>query len=328
MPIMLFVFSSSIFSQAPATGSPPSTPQNTAPGVVSSSNVNQASVSQIDKLQAEVDKIKDSQKSSSSAAVITGIASFLAVLVASLLALLGQWTMGKREERRTVAASKQSLELARQEAVFKHTEKILEFRLKQMEQFYAPMFALLEQSKALYDKLLAQLVQDESGKYQMDPQVKEIPGYRLYVLAEDGKWKGFRLLDQLPEVKKNAKALALVDGIIKIGNSMTQIISDHAGLASEKIIKTLGQYLAHFALLSTIYQSSETSAYPPGWHQMGYYPRELNKMIEEGYSELSRFLDKYASASRNMLETNQILGGIQQNWGYDGNPRFKHLKLL
>src|SRR5438094_2433469 len=110
----------------------------------------------------------------------------------------------------------------------------------------------------------------------------------MQVHAQDGIWKGFRLLDQFPAVRTNPKALALAERILQIGEQMTKIISGHAGLASKDLIDLLGEYLAHYAVLSTIYKLGETAPYEPGWHQMLYYPRQLNKKIEEGYRELSQ----------------------------------------
>ncbi len=94
---------------------------------------------------------------------------------------------------------------------------------------------------------------------------------------------------------------------------MTKIISDHAGLASKDLIDLLGAYLAHYAILSTIHKREETVAYEPGWHQKGYYPRELNGKIEEGYRELSQFLDEYAKASKRMLEAVPTVASQQQS---------------
>jgi hypothetical protein len=64
----------------------------------------------------------------------------------------------------------------------------------------------------------------------------------------------------------------------------------------------LGEYMAHYAILSTIYKLGETQPYDPGWHKMGYYPPQLNDKIEEAYREVSQFLDKYAAASNELLK--------------------------
>jgi len=256
-------------------------------------------------LQLQIDVAKSSQPSSRSdltTAIIAGFASLITVMVAGGLTLLGQRFMVRNDERRALLTAQRAVELARQEALFQQTEKILEFRVKQLELFYAPMFALLEQSKALYDKMLNQIVQDEPLKYK-PLATPDSEGYRVHVLAKDGTWKGFRLLDQLPAIRTSPHSWALIGHILSIGKLTTRIISKHAGLASEDVINLLGEYLAHYAILSTIYKSGETKPYEPGWHKMGYYPRQLNVKIEEGYRELSQFLDEYGKASKRMLET-------------------------
>ncbi|MGE0683197.1 MAG: hypothetical protein AB7P69_20145 [Candidatus Binatia bacterium] len=255
-------------------------------------------------LQLEIDLAKASKglgETNWVTAIVVGSPTLVAALIAGLLTLLSAYFTAKREERRAELTAQRSLELARQEAVFSHTEKILEFRLKQMELFYAPMFALLEQSRALYDKMLYQLVEDEPERYKLltgpDPE-----GYRMHVRAQDGDWKGFRLLDQFPAVKTNQKALTLAEQILHIGDQITKIISDRAGLASNDLIDLLGEYLAHHAVLSAVHKLRDTAPAKPGGHKILYYPRELNKKIEEGYRELNQFIGEYATASRNMLK--------------------------
>jgi hypothetical protein len=254
----------------------------------------------IDKIELEmIQKSGTSSGDSVRSAITAAAIGAFAVLVTAMVSFAGQLILLRRDDRRAVFAAERAVELAKQQAVFQHTEKIVEFRLRQMEQFYAPMFALLGQSKGLYDKMLYQLTQDEPQRYKLTAPDPE--GFQLHVRAKDGTWKGFRLLDQLPAITSNPKALALVDRIVQIGEQMTKIISEHAGLASEGLIALLGQYLAHYAILSTIYKQGETEPYEPGWHKMGYYPRELDAKIEEGYREVSRFIDQYAQASKQML---------------------------
>jgi len=259
----------------------------------------------VQKLELSAEK---TSRSSLTTAIIAGFATLVAALLAGGLTLLSQHIMGRREERRAILTAERTIELARQEALYRHGEKILEFRLKQMELFYAPMFALLEQSKALYDKMLHQLAYDAPTQYKLLPEA-DPDGYRFYVLAKDGSWKGFRLLDQLPAVRTIPKALALVEGILQIGEQMTKIISEHAGLASEDLAGLLGEYLAHYAILSTIHKRGETEPYEPGWHKMGYYPRDLNSKVAAGYHELSQFLDEYSERSKGVLEALPVTKG-------------------
>jgi hypothetical protein len=242
-------------------------------------------------LRARVQKLESiaagkSDKDTSNSLFTAGIAA-LAVLAAAGLGLYGQYVTAKR-----------TAELARRESIYRHTERILEFRVKQLELFYAPMFALLGQSKGLYDKMLHQLAEDDPQRYRWSPD----PSHdRFQVLAKDGTWQGFRLLDQLPAVRKFPKAMAIATEILRIGDSMTKIISSNAGLASEKLIGMLGQYMAHYAILATVDKLGEIEPYEPGWHQMGYFPRELDKEVEAGYRELSGFIDEHAREGKRIL---------------------------
>jgi hypothetical protein len=109
----------------------------------------------------------------------------LAAIFVGILALIGQFSLALREDRRSAAASQQALERARQEALFRQNETLLDFRLKQMELFYAPMRALLTQTGGLYDKMRLQLVQDEQERYRWAANTD--PGRRsLEVHQQDG----------------------------------------------------------------------------------------------------------------------------------------------
>lgn len=234
--------------------------------------------------------------SDSHTTMITAILAALAVLGAAMVGIVGQWFAAKRAAHLAGVEAERKGELAKQEALFRHTDKIVEYRLKQMELFYAPMFALMGQSKGLYEKLLDELAQLDSKTYR-----KNQDGH-LHVCT-DGKDLGeFRLLDRLPGLRDIPTVWALVEKIVSIGDSMTKIIAEHAGLASERIIDRLGQYLAHYAILSLLYKSTETTPYVPGWHSRGYYPRELDSELGADYREVSKFIDQHAIATERILE--------------------------
>jgi hypothetical protein len=237
----------------------------------------------------EADAVKSAELRRNPLVIAASIA-FSASLIGHLIALFTQF-----------AAAKRSLNQAKLEAAFSQAEKIVEFKTKQLELFYAPVFALLMQSKALYIKMSYILAETEPTKYKRleepDPE-----GYRLHVVDDSGQSKGFRLLDQLPAVRTNPHALPLVDGIIEIGNQLTKIISEHAGLASADLVGLLGEYMAHYAIISSVYKGNSPKPYAPGWHKMGYYPTSLNKRIEVEYREINRFIEEYANASKNVLQ--------------------------
>ena len=241
----------------------------------------------IEKLADRIDKLEKSNSTIYSA-IIAASAALIATLIGGGITLLGQrWT------------ARRDLELAKMEAAFKNTEKIVEYRLKQLELFYGPMFAFLEQSKGLYIKMEHQLIYDHPSLYKELP-TPDPDGYRVHVY--DGTaWKGFRLLDQLPQVKSSVNAKVLLDQIMAIGVNMTALISQHSGLASSDIIELLGEYLEHFAILKSIYDSSLTQPYPAGWHKRGYFPRRLNKAIKNDYVQLNKILDDYSKAGQHAL---------------------------
>jgi hypothetical protein len=263
------------------------------------------------KLEIEVTKPKPKDQGDIRTGLIAGFAVLIAALVAAAATLLTQWLIAKREREHDITAAARQLEIAREtaeqqldlsrnQAIFAQTEKILEFRVKQLEYFYAPMFALLQQSEALYEKLCDQLVQDHPDRYTRLPQ-RDSEGHWIHVLGEHGTSKPFRLLDQMPAIKDNAGALVLVDEIIAIGKKTTNIISKRAGLATADLIDLLGEYLAHFAMLCAIRANPTTKPSEPLAKKLGYFPRSLNAKVADGYRELSRFLDEYVNASKKML---------------------------
>ncbi len=241
----------------------------------------------LESLQSRVEKLEKSDEKGVPA-WIAFYGVIIAAAIAGIFALVGQFLNARRQR-----------ELDQRKALFDQAQRLLEFRLKQLELFYAPLFASLEQSKALYDKLLYQLSRDDPHQYQLLDQ-PDVDHYRMHVM-EDGKWKGFRLLDKLPAVRTNPKALNLVEEILSIGSRMTEIISKNAGLASVDLLPILGQYMAHYAILLTMHRRGETEPYPAGWHTMGYYPRELNAQVEKGYRELNEFLDSFVEASKRVV---------------------------
>jgi hypothetical protein len=254
----------------------------------------------LNRLTERVRKL-ETQMAEKSATPFAVYAVVVAAFITALAAVISSMITGKTQFRMAAAAAQQARELQRQQALFGHAEKILEFKLKQMQQFYAPMFALLGQSKGLYDKMLYELAETEPAKYRWAPK-PDPQDDRFQVKNKNGEWKAFRLLDQLPAVRGNFKAFALADRVLQIGDEMTRIIAKHAGLASEDLIDLLGRYMAHYAIISTIHKLAETEPYEPGWHKTGYFPRELDEKVAKGYRELSQFLTEYSNASKRLLE--------------------------
>lgn len=301
--LLLFPIGHTIFAEQSSLSPQPSQSTSAQPTPTDTTSKGlQRLTDQVRQLESDLAKAsKDSQNITVTTAIIAGSATLAAAIFGGVITLIGAYFTAKREERRATFQANRDLELARQEALFQHGEKFLEFRLKQMGFFYAPMFALLKQSKALYDKMSLQLVSDDPEQYKL---LKKDDSNEpcLHVYTEDRNWEEFRLLDQLPAVRTYPNILTLVERIIHIGEQMTKIISEHAGLASEDLVDLLGEYLAHHAILAMIYKQNETKPYKAGSHMMGYFPRELPNKIIQGYNEISALLNEYEKKTKQVLQ--------------------------
>jgi len=302
--------------------SPPSSPSPLANPVTLATGNPSAPSGEADKLdeiahRVRILEIDASQKgapwySSVLIPILTAFIGGLAVFWSARMGKIGQELAAKAAEASANRAAEANAELAKNAAVeaaklakdaalFKHAEQMMEFKLKQIQEFYGPLHAALQQSRGLYDKLLDQLVYDDSARYQRTPNATG-DDYRLQVLDKAGQWKDFRLVDQLPAVKSNQRAMALVDAIIGLGRNMCDIIATRAGYAAENSVELLGLYMAHHAILTAIRNGSESEAFEPGRHKVGAFPYGLDKVIGDKYHELSNAIDQYGQAYDRALQ--------------------------
>jgi hypothetical protein len=254
--------------------------------------------------------------------IATAIIGCIAVMFAALIGIVGQILNAKNAAKlasdsltsaATLAANEAAVrselarkaaedaaELARDAALHKRAEQMIEFKLKQIECFYAPIFAAFRQSKTLYDKMLQQLVRDVPTRYSENPLAtgKE---FRFRVTNEKGEVQGFYLVDELPAIKGYGSAMQLIDLTLDLGKSICTIITTHAGLASEDLIEDLGKYMAHHAILSAIRNGPDTKAFEPGTNKLGAFPFGLDTRIEQRLKELSKDIDDYDKGSSRSL---------------------------
>lgn len=198
--------------------------------------------------------------------------------------------------------AKRQVELALVEGRITYADKLLDLRLKQLELFFAPLHALLQQSKGVYAKLTMQLLEDKSRYRQADdPEMPD--GRKLEVFWADGRWYDWRLLDQMPPLKRDRLYRPLIDEIMRIGKEMTTLIQKHGAFAVDEkgVSDVFGEYLAHYAILLSVHRDGRAEAYVPGQHKIGYYPRRLNGIVEARYKALLQDLQPYISASNAVL---------------------------
>jgi hypothetical protein len=226
--------------------------------------------------------------------------TIIAAIIGAAAVFGSAWVAAKFGNRSQILASERAERLAKNEAEYRHTEQIIDFRVKQVQNFYAPMSALLRQSKDLYDKTLLQLSHDEPPRYRKNTDAVG-SDFRWQVFHK-GKWGNFYLLDQLPAIKENPRALALVDAMLAIGEKICEVISSNAGYATEDIVEMLGKYMAHHAILKTVRNGSETEPFEPGFHKVGYFPYGIDTKIREAYHEVFKSIDQGRQAGTETLK--------------------------
>ncbi|MEJ0091334.1 MAG: class I SAM-dependent methyltransferase [Limisphaerales bacterium] len=173
------------------------------------------------------------------------------------------------------------------EARYTYAAKVLDLRLRQIGDFYAPLRMHLEQSRILYKKLLWSL--DRLGKTNPDARIP-LDGFRLldhtYLILNDSKF-----CDVKP----------LVQSILDIGDKMSSIIAKHAGLIEGGMTETVIEYRAHLQMLKSSAIQKPPDGASEGWQKFGYYPRILNREVSDGYKEVLRHLEVYQEAGDEII---------------------------
>lgn len=158
----------------------------------------------------------------------------------------------------------------RLEAYYRNVEKALQFRLRQVNEFYGPMLLLLEQSRLVYEKLKEVI--------RKNPE--------LNIPPDD-----FRLLDHVSILVKFPKTKSFVRSILDIGKHMNELLRKKAGLIEGGLTQTYFDYVSHFEIINAIADAPQSEPILPGSQDSGYYPRALNREVINGYKRVVRRLD-------------------------------------
>ncbi len=171
------------------------------------------------------------------------------------------------------------------DARYQYAAEMLRFRLRQVQEFYAPALLLVEQSAMVYEKL----------KWTITKEIRD------FDVAD------FGLLDHIAEFNKNDKLRPLVSSIMQIGDHLTKLISEKSGLIEGGLTATFIQYQAHYSILKAASESGHAGPTHEGWREeFGYYPRSLNHEIREGYKVVLTHLENYATAGDKIVS--RLLG--------------------
>lgn len=190
-----------------------------------------------------------------------------------------------------------SLRKGAADAKYTYATEVLKLRMRQVEEFYAPMRLLLEQSRAVYDKLLWSL--ERLGKTNPRARI-DLNGFRLldhaYRILNDRKFKEIR---------------PLVKSILAIGDKLSDLLVTKAGLMEGGLSDTVVAYRAHLEMLKAAAFQRPPRDAREGWQQFGYYPRILNREFAEGYKEAQRHIELFRDAGDEIIW--KLLGRVRES---------------
>jgi hypothetical protein len=185
--------------------------------------------------------VADPAAESGAWAVLTSPA-VVAALVAAVVSTLG-WAVAHRKEDQ---------------------ERVRQFRVKQVNEFYAPVRLLLAENASLAKQL------------------------REAARAGDREW---HLLDNLAQVASDPELLLLAERIIKVNREIREILMTKAGLALQAPLpSSYERWIAHAHLLEQSVQSRSV----PANVEAKYFPKEFEEDIRSALqAAVSRLKESY-----------------------------------
>lgn len=173
-----------------------------------------------------------------------------------------------------------TLRRGKMDARFAFASEIHQYRVQQVTEFYAPALLLIQQSKIIYDKLIWTMRREQTD----------------FVKEE------FKLLDQIAELKADTKFQPIITELINVNDQLTKLISEKAGLIEGEITKPYFDYQGHIAILKAAGEQNLSGDKKDGWHELGYFPREINAEIENGYKTVLAHIKNYSSAGDEIID--------------------------
>lgn len=193
--------------------------------------------------------------------------------------LVGAWVswLAQRGQQRTAA------NISRASAAYEAVSKIMDFRSRQLNEFYSPMRFLLQQTGRVRRQMCDMLIKQPGGEkffYKLEPNQKE----HLWV-RKDGSEEPFRLIAYMHEIAVNhGRLMPFVEEIVLIGDRLSILVRDKGGLArseNPELISALGEYLGHYSILKDAFTKAKADpALLKGLSYNVTYPRHLDDLLD------------------------------------------------
>lgn len=184
--------------------------------------------------------------------------------------------------------------------------KLIEYRSKQVNEFYGPMLVLLKQSKELSTQLHTQLTKDSPARYIFECDNTSKTGTSLFIHESGKEKKAFRLISELPYLGTNHKAaLPRVQVIIDTGERLAKLIEEKSGLvkpSSQKLIGCLGTYLAHLTALRDAYSLTQKTKGTAIRTHDAVFPREIETLTRNDYDDFIKQITEWEDMVDKLLK--------------------------
>jgi small-conductance mechanosensitive channel len=257
--------------------------------------------------------IKDQLESLRPSFVDKALPAFIGFLASLVGALVGAWVAYRLQIQRL----DYDRQAARQTAGVKELSDIKQFRGRQLNEFYAPLEALLKQGlivrNELYTRLLATNDPNVSFSKMPDPQAAN--KWSLGIQRKGEQMRPFRLLNDLPVLHATFPDLmGTVGETVRINKLIVKLVHEKVGLVLHKNIELsqqLGTFLAHQTVLVAMYSSVKKGglATPPKYTTT--FPRDLQRLVTKDCEKLRKELEDWET---------EVSGWIRQLSTQAGTP--------
>jgi hypothetical protein len=235
--------------------------------------------------------------------ILPAIVGFIGILIGGLWSSVQQ----RRQLQHSLDLQKMQLKenerIGRAKAGYESLSKVVDYQSRQVNEFYSPLRLMLRRSSGVRKQLCDQLHARAPDRFRF---VKGGDGREhLFVFELNGSNARFRLIAHMHELAtQHTELLPLVQEIVNIGESMSELIHNKGGMAianSDALTDLLGLYLAHFSILRDV--SKKANETPEVLAQIKYnvaYPVELDLALDEDMEALMGKLDKWKALSSRM----------------------------
>ncbi len=189
--------------------------------------------------------------------------------------------------------------ISREQAGNEVSNSYAEWQLKQLSELYGPLRALLEQSNAMYRQMNLALATADPHTFRLESTLGGDFDDKVFEIHKAGAWIRFRTVRDLGAVyNKGYGVEPFFDDVVLVGARMAKLIEEKAGYArsdAKELIRVMGAYLAHYAVLSRLHKQAQTgtAVEPTAGEQQATFPMEIQRLVNEGFDAINAEVMKW-----------------------------------